>query len=641
MYIFYRGYNPVAGDAGAVSSYKLTDPVTAFTNVGYKSAFGSDYNYDTKLKVSSKEQAVLYQNYLSQYYAVKSDACADTKDASTQAASNLGSTWVQTKVYGADGKPKYCYVTATKHQYDGVYGITGNTTSIVSDGRIYWEDIAAWLLDNGPNSIDAGAVSGDIIDGAGTYTTPTGGSSSSDDETQTNKLEEACYEHAKSLGWVICPMIFGLREVTESIYEWIEPLIRVNDTTVSQLGNQNSNLFKAWNTFRGFANIIFVILFMFIIFSQLTGWGIDNYGIKKMLPKLIITAILVNLSFIICAIAVDASNVIGKGIEGLFEQLGGTIMMKDVSGAEAGNIVSGAVAVSDSVSAQKHIIGEVVSWLVIAAGGIGVGFLIQGWAIIIPILLFLLTVIISIIFAMIILGLRQAIVIILIVLAPVAFACSVLPNTEPIFKKWLSAFKGILVVYPVVGALIGAGYFTSSLIYTGEDSGTGLIMTIVAGLLSVVPYFLIPSLTRKSLDGIGMIGSKIGNIGKGASARTKGAINGAEATKNFRADQAANAKYRRANSKLSRWMDNKSLEAAEKNKGKRGVGAWVANHTIASNGRLRAIKRNDEPRVRQGGDAARGAYRKHAGRGHFHGAAKGGRQRCVADLRRREKRRAG
>ena len=491
--------------------------------------------YSSVPSFSKTDTFSLYQAYVTEYY--NADIVCGTMSDNTK-TSLVSRGYKEIAIYSNGAMQTGCYAKAQDNENEqSVYAVDA------FGGFTTFEEICAWMAAN------ASSVSTDELDDATTRepdevittTTTTGGG---DDETESNKLEEACYEHAKSLGWVICPMIFGLREVTESIYEWIEPLIRVSDTTVSQLGDQNSNLFKAWNTFRGFANIIFVILFMFIIFSQLTGWGIDNYGIKKMLPKLIITAILVNLSFIVCAAAVDASNIVGKGIEGLFEQLGGTIMMKDVTGAEAGNIVSGAVAVTDSVSAQKHIVGEVVSWLVVAAGGIGAGFLIQGWAIIIPILLFLLTVIISIIFAMIILGLRQAIVIILIVLAPVAFACSVLPNTEPIFKKWFSAFKGILVVYPVVGALIGAGYFTSSLIYTGEDSGTGLIMTIVAGLLSVIPYFLIPSLTRKSLDGIGMLGSKIGNIGKDAGTRAKGAINRSDLVGNAKADSKAGARRR-------------------------------------------------------------------------------------------------
>ena len=55
-------------------------------------------------------------------------------------------------------------------------------------------------------------------------------------------------------------------------------------------------------------------MFLAIIISQLTGFGISNYGIKKMLPRLIIAAILVNLSIYICQIAVDLSNILGYGL---------------------------------------------------------------------------------------------------------------------------------------------------------------------------------------------------------------------------------------------------------------------------------------------------------------------------------------
>ena len=399
-------------------------------------------------------------------------------------------------------------------------------------------------------------------------TDPSGGN-----KNATDPLEEACYQHAKSLGWIICPMIFGLREVAESIYEFIEPLIQVNKSIVSQLGDQNSNLFKAWNTFRGFANIIFVILFLFVIFSQLTGYGIDNYGIKKMLPKLIITAILVNLSFVIAGVAVDISNIAGMGIKGLFEQLGNSSLG------------------STAIEAQSHIVGEVVSWLSITAAATSLGFILQGWAIIIPILLFLLTTIISIIFALIVLGLRQAFVIILIVLAPIAFACSVLPNTEKIFNKWLEAFKGVLMVYPIVGGLIGAGFFTASLIYTGSQDGTGFIMTIVAGLLSVIPYFLIPSLTRKSLDAMGKAGDRLSSLGRGLGDRATKGINNTQAVKNAKSDSTS----ARAQARAARYMNsNRARRVEEDLKAGRNVSLRRANRyqraaSLANSGRQAQI----------------------------------------------------
>ena len=514
-YYLFSNVSPVDYSPISRTYYKGNSDAT------YISYFLKDVSSYNDGVYNDAEKYILYWNYLRDHYNVASTE-SEVPGAILVSWLQDDGTFAKRYIYDPDADTSdKRYVLDSAGKWDG---------TTMQD----WEWIAQQLALIDVENAFAVEVAPIVDPSITTTTTGSGG----DDESQTNKLEEACYQEAKSLGWIICPMIFGLREVSESIYSFIEPLIQVNETTVSQLGNQQSNLFKAWNTFRGFANIIFVILFLFIIFSQLTGWGIDNYGIKKMLPKLIIVAILVNVSFIICAIAVDTSNIVGKGIEGLFENIGGTITMRDVTQAETGAI-SGTVSVNTAVGAQSHIVGEVVSWLVLVAGGVVVGAAFSGWAIIIPILLFLLTTIISIIFAMIILGLRQAMVIILIVLSPVAFACSVLPNTEPIFKKWFNVFKAILMVYPIVGALIGAGYFTASLIYKGGNEGTDLIMTIVAGLLSVIPYFLIPSLTKKSLDGVGMLGTKLSGLGKSLGTGAKNGINNTDAVRNAKADSRA------------------------------------------------------------------------------------------------------
>ena len=68
---------------------------------------------------------------------------------------------------------------------------------------------------------------------------------------------------------------------------------------------------------RNIANIIFIIAFIFVIYSQLTSMGISNYGIKRMLPKIIVAAILINLSYYICAVLVDTSNIIGAQLQNL------------------------------------------------------------------------------------------------------------------------------------------------------------------------------------------------------------------------------------------------------------------------------------------------------------------------------------
>lgn len=57
------------------------------------------------------------------------------------------------------------------------------------------------------------------------------------------------------------------------------------------------------------ANAAFIVAFLIVIYSQLTSVGISNYGIKKLVPRVVIAAIFVNLSFVICALMIDLSNI--------------------------------------------------------------------------------------------------------------------------------------------------------------------------------------------------------------------------------------------------------------------------------------------------------------------------------------------
>ena len=192
-------------------------------------------------------------------------------------------------------------------------------------------------------------------------------------------------------------------------------------------------------------------MFLIVIFSQLTGRGIDNYGIKKMLPRLIVVVVLMNLSYIICKLAVDISNILGIGLNDL---------LSGVSGNVAG--VSGA---SSS--------GTGIAWLsgVLAAGGgfalYGVfrgslGSMVEGIALLILGLAIVVVAAMATLYFMLIA--RQAGVVMAIVLAPVAILCYALPNTEKLYKSWFNLFKALLLVYPICGAMVGAGQLAGSVL---------------------------------------------------------------------------------------------------------------------------------------------------------------------------------
>lgn len=317
------------------------------------------------------------------------------------------------------------------------------------------------------------------------------GNNASEEEDGANGEMAACFQDAGALGWMICPLIYTLRDAAQGIFSgFIEPLLRVHDSIIGELSkNDNtSTMYQAWSFFRNIGNILFVIALLFVIFSQVTGIGIDNYGIKRILPKLIVTAIIVNFSYIICGLLVDLSNIIGNSIKNIFESVQFTAGDKPSDGLGPVGIITFLVAAISGGAAA--VAGVTVAGSIIGGGGL--------LTILVPILTFLASAVIAGFFAMLMLGVRQALVIIMIVISPVAFVLYAIPNTNPIFKKWFTLFRGLLMLYPVYCFMVGAGYMASKLIIKGSNE---FYLQLVAGLISIAPYFAVPTMTKNAMKG--------------------------------------------------------------------------------------------------------------------------------------------
>ena len=359
-----------------------------------------------------------------------------------------------------------------------------------------------------------------------------------------NEEDSVCFENSGAIGWIICPIIEGASRVGTAMWDFIETdflQIRAED-----LFRSNGVMDEVWQKFRDIANIIFIILFLVVIFSQLTGVGIDNYGIKKIMPRLIVVAILVNLSFLICALAVDISNVLGAGLNALFTSL-------------AGDIPSSVTSLAPTESS----LGSILATVGIGAGGIAlfgilnpVGALTVGGVFLgigLAVLVIVITIVFSILFMFIILIIRDAGVVILIAISPIAIVCYMLPNTERLCKRWLDLFRALLVVYPICGALIGAGKLAANLLASIPNSPG---MVIAGMIMNVLPFFLVPMLLRQSLSLMGNIGARISsfghNAGRRAGAFARDKITDSEAVKDWSQAQKTQADVRRANRIMGR-----------------------------------------------------------------------------------------
>lgn len=306
-------------------------------------------------------------------------------------------------------------------------------------------------------------------------------SDSTEKKDEDGEPKKSCSEEL-ILGWIICPSMSLAGLMADAGYNSVSMFLDISPDIFKdnpELGGAK----QAWNFFRDIANVVFVLLFLWVIFSQISNVGVSNYGIKKILPKLILGAILINLSFYICQLAVDLSNILGYALKGVLE------------GA--------------SLRAEPSKIGAVDTFVALFTRGIAlVGTALFAFLTVsIPMIIWVL---VSIAVAFLILVLRQAAVILLIAISPIAFAAWLLPNTESLFKKWVSAFKGLLVVFPVVALMYGSGKLAGAVL---SHSSSGIIMQFVALCAPIVPLIATPFVIKSSLNSLGSIGAKISNNG--------------------------------------------------------------------------------------------------------------------------------
>lgn len=382
---------------------------------------------------------------------------------------------------------------------------------------------------------------------------------------------EACYAGAGAMGWLLCPAIMSLEGLMDQVYSFVEEhFLKIrSDSIFNGTGSgqfRTNGVHEAWSKLQAIANIIFIIFFIVVLFSQITGVGISNYGIKKMLPKLIVTAVLINLSYIICAVLVDLSNVLGVGLRGLLES---GLGIQAAQGAGAGAAVSGFL-----------VAGSITLTSIIIAVCINPGL-------VVTLLLFLGSAAIAVLFLWLVLVVREVVVILGIVLSPVAFACSALPNTESLFKKWMKIMQAMLLLYPLCSLVVGGGQFAGRILASVGQSNAelGWTFNLAAMVAQVVPFFFIPSLLKGTLAGLGTLGAKLAQGQRALNANTMGRIRNSDRYKDFQMRSRAGMKADGTLSKRGELMNRGPFKAFN-----RGTNAARASYL----GRKGQLKRMDK-----------------------------------------------
>ena len=324
------------------------------------------------------------------------------------------------------------------------------------------------------------------------------------DDAQINQVSDGKSDKADSsekstcqidgVGWIVCPVMKFLALMNDEAFKFINSFLEIEPELLAQSASKT-----AWQSFRDFANAAFVIAFLILIYSQITGGGITNYGIKKMLPRLVIAALLVNVSYIVCQLAVDISNILGGSIYDLFKNI-----PIGPDGKAPGAVGGAWVALIEGILVGGAVIG-VIAAIVIAP-----------------------SVLLAVAMTVLILIARKAFLIILVVISPLAFVAYLLPNTEQWFKKWWKAFSSLLAVYIVVAAIFGGSVLASNILMQVAEQNSGTddkqMLSIVALGVMGIPLLAVPSILKNSMAAAGSIGSKLASLQDSANRRAGGAL---------------------------------------------------------------------------------------------------------------------
>ena len=365
-----------------------------------------------------------------------------------------------------------------------------------------------------------------------------------------NSTSTSC--DVQGIGWIICPVSNWLADGIDYMYSALQEFLK---TKPLETTNQNSGIYLAWVIMRNISNVAFIVAFLVIIYSQLTSIGISNYGVKKMLPRLIIAAVLVNLSFTICAILLDLSNIAGYAFQDAFMGIKNTISTvgENTSTWTWSEVIStalsnGALAVGAGYAVSLALTTEILPMLVPAATLAGL----------------------TLLFILLIMAARQALIIILIIVSPLAFVCYLLPGTEKWFKKWRDLFLTMLVFFPAFAVVFGGAQLAGIIIIQNASGPNGAIMHVLGMLVQIIPLAITPLIMKLSGGVLGKFAGFVNDKNKGLYDRSKNwSKDRRETIKN---KKLANPNMARFNpNRLRRWADHKGralkkdLETSQKN----------------------------------------------------------------------------
>lgn len=303
-----------------------------------------------------------------------------------------------------------------------------------------------------------------------------------------------------AISWLLCPLLDGAQAIVNTVGGWVVDQLEfdVDQYLIGPTTDKNDQeifpVKDAWNAFRVISLSLVILV---ALAGILMGSFIDAYTIKKILPRMLIAIIAISLSWDLLVLVIKITNSLGIAVRSMID-----LPFKSLNNAAINPLV--------------------------ILGGAGAA---TGLTTILGALSLIGTAALAVLFAFIFTILRVGAIIALVIFAPVAILCWILPGTQKGWNFWQEGLMGALLMFPIVTAFLSIGSAFGKIIYN-IDPNKPLNQTI-ALVATYAPYFLIPK-------AFSMAGGIVGNLSGQLNDRGRGAF---DRLKKFRQDQGQKRRH--------------------------------------------------------------------------------------------------
>ncbi|MCA9327053.1 hypothetical protein KDA14_00835 [Candidatus Saccharibacteria bacterium] len=351
-------------------------------------------------------------------------------------------------------------------------------------------------------------------------------------ETGGTTDTEVCSD--SNLAWIACPISKSLASFVQLVGNLIGNLLFTATDTIF-----TDEMRQSWNVFRNVGLALILIAGLVMVISQAAGLDIlDAYTIRKLMPRLAIAVIGISLSWPLLKIGITLVNDLG-----LIAYDAIIFPFRNMPGI-------------DGLSGTKQ-------WAIFgSASGVALIVALFAGLDILGIILFLFTIVLAIIIGVVVLGIRQIVIIMGILLAPLAIAAYVLPGTQKLWSFWKGTMITTLAMFPIIMAFLAAGDAAARVALAGGQP------SLLAVLLFFAPYFMLPFAFK-------LAGGLMTTIFSLANDRNRGLFDRlSKARQNRAADmrnRIAEGHRWQADSKIAKWGSRKAESAYLIGSGKAGI----------------------------------------------------------------------